>query len=204
MSKFGRTLFWLASLLVGLAYIAITLGWGWAAFQHMLLHGPHATIFWTHILASATAITVMPFQFWQGLRNRRRALHRWIGRGYVMAVGLGGLSGLYMAFFTLTGTVSGVAFFVLGVFWLVTTGMAVARARAGQIAAHRRWMIRSAALTMAAVTLRLYIPISQVAGLPFDTSYTVISWACWVPNLLIAEWWLNRRPRASAAVPGRA
>ena len=48
-------------------------------------------------------------------------------------------------------------------------------------------MIRSFALTFAAVTLRLYIPASQMAGIPFDTAYPVIAWLCWVPNLLVAE-----------------
>lgn len=49
-------------------------------------------------------------------------------------------------------------------------------------------MIRRYALTFAAVTLRIYLPLSQVAGLPFDPAYQTISWFCWVPNLIVAEW----------------
>ena len=66
--------------------------------------------------------------------------------------------------------------------------------------AHRAWMLRSYALTLAAVTLRIYIPLSQVAGVEFEAAYQAISWFCWVPNLLIVEWIVltrNRRPTAA-------
>jgi ABC-type spermidine/putrescine transport system permease subunit II len=61
-------------------------------------------------------------------------------------------------------------------------------------AAHRRWMIRSFALTFAAVTLRLYLPLGFLLPVSFDDAYRVISFLCWVPNLLAAEWLLRRRP----------
>ena len=54
-------------------------------------------------------------------------------------------------------------------------------------------MLRSYALTLAAVTLRLQIPASAVLGIPSPIAYQVISWACWVPNLLVAEWWIRAR-----------
>jgi hypothetical protein len=62
-------------------------------------------------------------------------------------------------------------------------------------------MIRSYALTLAAVTLRLYLPSSQLAGLPFTVAYPAISWLCWVPNLLIAEWFVRAR-QSFAPLPG--
>jgi hypothetical protein len=104
-----------------------------------------------------------------------------------------------MSFFAITGPVAGAGFFLLAIAWLATSGRAYAKARAGDIAAHRRWMIRSAALTFAAVTLRLYLASSQIAGLPFAPSYTIIAWACWVPNLIVVEAWLRRRGRVVQA-----
>ena len=66
-------------------------------------------------------------------------------------------------------------------------------------------MIRSFALTFAAVMLRIYLPLAQVAGIPFDVSYPVISFLCWVPNLLVAELLLQRfrvrRAHIANAVP---
>jgi hypothetical protein len=59
-------------------------------------------------------------------------------------------------------------------------------------------MIRSFALTFAAVTLRLYIPASEALGLAFEPAYLAIAFLCWVPNLAAAELDLAAtRPAAS-------
>ena len=69
----------------------------------------------------------------------------------------------------------------------ITTAMAWTSAVRRDFVAHERWMIRSFALTLAAVTLRLYLPIAPVLGYPFMPAYVAISWLCWVPNLIVAE-----------------
>jgi hypothetical protein len=51
---------------------------------------------------------------------------------------------------------------------------------------HRAWMIRNFALTTAAVTLRIYLPVSMLAGIPFGIAYPVVAWLCWLPNLFAA------------------
>lgn len=189
----SRFIFWFLCLGVALvSYRILVLGME-TGFPDMNLHLPHAAVFWTHALAAGLALAVMPFQFWRGLRDRRRDLHRLTGRTYVLAVLAGGVSGLYMSFFAKTGAVAGAGFFFLALAWLSTTALALQAARAGDIDSHRRWMIRSAALTFAAVTLRLYLPLTMLAGLPFDGSYTAIAWACWIPNLLAVELWSRRR-----------
>jgi hypothetical protein len=48
-------------------------------------------------------------------------------------------------------------------------------------------MTRSFALTFAAVTLRIYIPLALAAGVGFADSYPAIAWLCWVPNLVVAQ-----------------
>ena len=70
--------------------------------------------------------------------------------------------------------------------WLATCA-AWFRIRGGDVAGHRAWMTRSFLLAMAAVTLRLYLPVAGLLGIPFESSYPVIAWMCWVPNLLVAE-----------------
>ena len=86
----------------------------------------------------------------------------------------------------------------LALLWLFPGLMAYLAIRRRDIERHRRWMIRNFSLTFAAVTLRIYIPLSFVAGVPFEDSYPLIAWLCWVPNLLVAEWVIkNRRRRLS-------
>lgn len=76
--------------------------------------------------------------------------------------------------------------------------------------AHRRWMLRSFALIFGAVTLRMYLPISFALGLEFESSYPVIAWVNWVPNIVLMEWWLRheatrrQRERAPADSPSRS
>lgn len=65
-------------------------------------------------------------------------------------------------------------------------------ARQKRFAAHRVWMMRSAALTFADVTLRLWLPLQLVAGIPFETACAIVAWLCWVPNLIVAHYLLKR------------
>ena len=60
-------------------------------------------------------------------------------------------------------------------------------------------MIRSAALTFAAVTLRVYWPFLFMT-LGEEVGYTLVAWLCWVPNLVVAEWLLLRPARRSSAL----
>ena len=82
---------------------------------------------------------------------------------------------------------------MLATLWLLATGTAYRHIRAGDRVSHRRWMIRSYALTFAAVTLRIYLPLSLAFGLPFGPAYQTIAWLCWVPNLVVAEWIILRQ-----------
>ena len=68
----------------------------------------------------------------------------------------------------------------------------------GRFAEHRVWMLRSFALTFAAVTLRLYLPIFPMLGLPLVEGYRVVSILCWVPNLILVELYLRREAAAEA------
>jgi hypothetical protein len=43
--------------------------------------------------------------------------------------------------------------------------------RQRNITAHQKWMIRSYALTLAALTLRIYLPAFLISGTPFKEAY---------------------------------
>jgi len=48
-------------------------------------------------------------------------------------------------------------------------------------------MIRSYAMTAAAIMLRLRLPLMLISGVPFAMGYRIAAWLCWVLNLLVAE-----------------
>jgi uncharacterized membrane protein len=159
---------------------------------------PRALALFAHIGVAPVALVIMPFQFSARLRGARPRLHRWLGRVYALAILASGVAGLSLAVNSSAGPVAGMGFGLLAVLWLITTARAVWLAMQHRIAEHQVWMIRSAALTFAAVTLRLYLP-ALAAGFGFDTGYVLVAWLCWVPNLIVAEWWLARRRARPAA-----
>lgn len=153
---------------------------------------------YAHLAGSLWALAVGPWQLNQRLRDRAIGRHRWLGRSYVVGVLVGGAGALGLAPFAETGTIASFGFASLGVIWITCTVMAFVRIRQGNRVDHRRWMIRSYALTLAAVTLRLYLPAGFALGIPFEASYPAIAWLAWVPNLIIAEAILSRRPNPPA------
>jgi uncharacterized membrane protein len=152
-----------------------------------------------HFSGGGVALIVGAFQFNGRLRARLPRLHRWAGRVHVLAVAIGGLAGLIMALDASGGPIARVGFSLLALLWLFSTGAAYVHIRQRNVGAHRTWMIRGYALTLAAVTLRIYLPISLLAGVPMAVAYPAIAWLCWVPNLLIAEWLLRKGFFALAA-----
>lgn len=162
----------------------------------------HAVGLYLHVFGAFFALALGPFQFLGSLRARHPVLHRWMGHLYLsMGVLLGGLAGLYMSQFAHGGPFAQAGFGALALAWLYTGARAYDAIRRREIAVHRRWMIRNFALAFAAVMLRLYLPAAVVAGADFTTAYAVIAWACWVPNLLLAEWLLRASARPAPASP---
>ena len=157
----------------------------------------HGALIYVHVFAAAFALLLGPFQFSTRLRTTRPVLHRWTGRLYLgIGVLVGGAVGFLASFQAFGGPAARAGFACLALAWLYTGLRAYLAIRARDIASHRRWMTRNYALTFAAVTLRIWIPLSFVSGVPFGVSYPVIAWLCWLPNLLIAELALNRRQTA--------
>jgi uncharacterized membrane protein len=153
-----------------------------------------------HIAGGIGALLAGPWQFSEKLRARALNLHRWLGRFYLLEVALGSIAGFAMALVSEQGLPTHLGFGILAILWFVTGLQAYRLVRRGNIEAHRQWMIRNYALSLAAVTLRLYMPLMlAVLHWPFPRTYITVSWLCWVPNLLIAEWMVRRRQRLLAS-----
>jgi uncharacterized membrane protein len=155
-----------------------------------------------HLGGGLVALAIGAWQMNARLRSRVIELHRWMGRTYVIAVLIGGMGALRMSFVSLEGWVTHLGFGLLALLWLFTTGRAYIAIRSHEQTRHRRWMIRSYSLTLAAVTLRIYLPLSLALGVPFANAYQAISWLCWVPNIILAEWLVRRTPAPLPAVAG--
>ena len=145
-----------------------------------------------HAGLAATALLLGPLQFFARIRMRHPRWHRRIGTAYVICCLFAGAAGLLLALGSTAGPVATVGFGLLALAWIGATANAWRLARARDFVRHRRWMIRSYALTFAAVTLRLYLPVSIMVHLDYEWSYRAISFLCWVPNLVVVELVLRR------------
>jgi uncharacterized membrane protein len=160
--------------------------------------------FYLHIACGGLALLLSPVQFLARLRARAPRVHRAVGRVALVAIGIAGLAGLVLAPVSLAGPVGTVGFGLLAVLWLTFATTAFRAIRRGDVDSHRRWMVRTFALTYAAVTLRLWLFLlmilqTNLAGVDGDTAfhraYLLVPFLSWVPNLLVAEWYLATRRR---------
>ncbi len=152
------------------------------------------TAFYIHISSSILVVLTGPFQFVKKLRQRYLRLHRTLGKVYVGAVlFLAAPSGFYMALYANGGWWSQAGFTLLSLLWFSSTFLAYKKVREHKIAEHRKWMIRSYALSFSAITLRLYVPLlSLYIGWEHDFVVQITAWINWIPNLLVAEWIIRR------------
>jgi uncharacterized membrane protein len=145
-----------------------------------------------HAGFASVALILGAFQLFPRFRARWPAWHRRAGTVYVVVCLIAGFAGLVLAAGTSSGPIAMAGFGLLAILWIFFTANAWRLARARDFVRHRRWMIRSYALTFAAVTLRLYLPAALMAQLDLLVSYRAIAFLCWVPNLIVAELWLRR------------
>lgn len=146
-----------------------------------------------HVAGSMLATIIGPFQFLKKLRTGRYTkIHRWLGRLYLTGVLIGGLGGSYLGTIAYGGPMARLGFMTIAAIWLVSGFMAYINIRNKRIEPHNKWMIINYAITFAGVTLRLWQILFSTIGLDFLTSYNIVAWLSWAPNLLIALWIINR------------
>lgn len=153
--------------------------------------------FYVHITGGILALVAGPLQFVRRFRSRFPRVHRLLGMVYIVAILLiAGPSGQYMAFHAEGSWVSSLGFLVMAVLWMFTTWQAYLSARKRDFPAHRDWMTRSFAMSLAAVTLRIWVPVSSYyMGLDQELVVESSAWVSWVPNLIVAEMLVRWLPK---------
>ncbi|TDF93767.1 DUF2306 domain-containing protein [Paenibacillus piri] len=165
---------------------------------------PWVYVLYTHITTAVLALAIGPFQLFLKPRSTRRLRrHRLLGYIYVGSVTVSGLVNLYLSLYATGGWVSGLGFLLLDVLWVGATWIGVFKIAGDHAHAHKEWMLRSYALTFAAVTLRLWLPVLLVIYQgSFVQAYQVVAWLSWIPNLLFIEAWIRLRRERSGRLSG--
>ncbi len=147
-----------------------------------------------HIAGAIVAALAGPLQFWGAFREKYKRIHRILGFSYLLGVGVAGVCALVIAPVSQGGMPAHVGFILLAVFWMACTTQAFFKIYQKNWEEHRQWMIRSFSLTLAFVSLRLWLPgLLITTGADFEQVYQTVAWLCWVPNLIITELYLQGR-----------
>jgi uncharacterized membrane protein len=191
--SFLATLAFFTWLMAGITvnYIPYNTDVGFLRIKQQYIHIDHwRTAFFIHVYASLWVLLAGFTQFSKWIQRNNPRLHRTMGYIYVTNVLLiTGPAGLLMGFYANGGLSSRIAFVSLAILWIFFTAMALIKARQKDFKAHRRFMIRSYALTLSAITLRAWkYAITNSVELPPMDVYRVVAWLGWVGNLMMAEW----------------
>jgi len=149
-------------------------------------------VFWyyLHLATAISPLILGPFQFWTWLRIKHVQFHRTLGKLYLIGSLIGGLSAFYLGVtINLEGSI--VPLFLLSLTWLFMTSCAWISILNKNIAAHRLFVIRSYALALVFVFLRLVGDIPQDKLFFFIKSPEIrdstLEWISWIIPLITIE-----------------
>ncbi|MEV6300190.1 DUF2306 domain-containing protein [Actinoplanes sp. NPDC051861] len=210
----GRRPIWLVLLAI------YCLGFGLASLARVLIQDPslqvrvpfgfYQLLMW-HVVFGAIAMCLAWLQVWPRLRAKRPRLHRRIGLVYLFGgVVPAGLLAIPVSLLAGVGHAYRMSLFVLAVLWLISAYQGYRSARLRRFQLHRRWMLRSVALTTAIISARPLTGVhwgamasiwpDQYGGagdLTYNEALTAAMWTAVVLHLVIVEW-IVLRPRTRA------
>jgi uncharacterized membrane protein len=162
-----------------------------------------------HVTSAATALLLGVLQLVPRIRARH-ALHRRLGRTFlVVGIVAFGVTGIPLAMTTPNGDVTRYGILAPALGWLVCAALGWVAIRAGRLADHRAWMIRTYALTFFALTARMVVPLLIAVQMPFqdDRSPEAVrhlvtgtipygQWLGWIIDLAVAQYVIHRTHQA--------
>lgn len=145
--------------------------------------------FYLHLFFGAIVTLVAIPLFFSKIISFKAKLHKQLGKVYIGSIlFVSGPTGLYLAFFAEGGQFATIGFILMSMAWMIPTYIAFQRIIKGDVQGHYNWMIRSYAMTLSGVTLRLFTPIaSRYFNFDYETTFILSAYIPWIINLLLGE-----------------
>jgi hypothetical protein len=158
------------------------------AKRDMLGNMTWVAFFYVHLFFGVIATLAGFPLFFSRIIPFRSRIHRYVGKAYIIAIlFFTAPTGLYLSFYAEGGFWASIGFFLMSLAWILPTYLAYQKIIAGNIVGHYRWIIRSYAMTLSGVTLRLFTPIgSYYLRLDEQTNFIASSFV-WIFNIILAE-----------------
>lgn len=176
-------------ILITLQYVPVNFTAAFLALKEdeiKLFH--YQMAFFTHVYTSIFVLIFGAFQFSTWLRQKFSGLHKGMGYAYIsLILVFASPSGLVMGYYGNGGIYSKISFCLLAILWFCFTLLALLKIKQKKYLAHRSFMILSYALTLSAISLRLFkwLIVHTLELPPMDT-YKIVVWLGWVFNLGIS------------------
>ena len=155
----------------------------------------------SHVLLALPVVFGAPLQFVPELRQSAPRFHRWVGRAYVFGASGAAILAIYLgATIEYEGSILSIV--LTGALWLFFTLAAWRAAVAKNFVAHRAFMIRSYAMALVLVWLRVMYDFQDYLFFYVkdeEMRDATREWASWVVPLLVVEAWLSWLPQLKAA-----
>ncbi|MFN0048056.1 MAG: DUF2306 domain-containing protein [Cytophagales bacterium] len=166
-----------------------------------LRHSLYFPAFYTHITSAGFVLLLGLFQFFAKTWLYRIRLHRLLGKIYVFLVLFAAApSGLVMAVYASGGIWVNACFILLSLLWWTFTFISYQSIRQCNVTEHGNYMLRSYALTISAIMLRLYgFVFTYILGSISEYTYGWLAWLSWVPNLLLIELIIHNQKKQNSA-----
>lgn len=150
-----------------------------------------------HLAFALPVVLGAPLQFVEPLRVKAPRWHRRVGQAYVVGASVAALLAIYLG--AVVGEYEGsrLSIALTGSLWLFFTLAAWRLAVARRFTAHRAFMIRSYAMALVLVWLRLMYDLQDYLFFYVsneDLRDATREWASWVLPLLLVEAWLSWIP----------
>lgn len=149
-------------------------------------------MFYLHILTALPPLLIGPWMFHEKFRNNHIKWHRKLGEVYVYCCLLSAMTALPLSLRHFTGLIPSLGFSSLAIAWYSFTCMAFLKAIQKDFVAHRKWMMRSYACTLAFVNVKIYSIVMVLFQLNLHPLTIKVMQSCisWTSNLFIAEIYL--------------
>lgn len=153
--------------------------------------------FYVHILAGMFCVLAALTQFSSYILKKRKGIHIWMGKIYVVVVlVLGAPTGLYMSFFAKGSYWERLLFLFMAVYWFYSTMKGLQTIKQKNVLAHKNWMIRSYSMALTAVSFRVYHILFYYFGMDHLHNYEISLWISVLGNMLIAEYFIFRKSKS--------
>jgi uncharacterized membrane protein YozB (DUF420 family) len=186
-----------------ISYANFDFGYGFLKLkQQAIATGFYLPAYYAHVIIAGIILVAGIFQINNDWRDRWPQAHRSLGKIYVFGIlAFSAPGALAMSFFINRGPFVLASFLAQSLAWFFCTYLAYYHIRKGNYSSHRNWMLRSYSLTLAAITLRVYVFASSWSfDLGQPMAYATIAWLSWIPNLLICEFYLLKSKETSLQI----